>query len=101
MYVLFKYTVNPLYNDIRYNSKIRYNVNLVAQKSAGRVFFHCYSYVILQENTRFVYLLESPRQGDSNKYTKRMIHQKNCSKVSVIRALDGSTSSFFITANSI
>ena len=28
---------------------------------------------------RFVYLLESPRRGDSNKYTKRMIH-KNIQK---------------------
>ena len=44
-----------------------------------------------------MYLLESPRRGDSNKYTKLMIH-KNCSTVSVIRAVDGSTSSFFITA---
>ena len=42
-----------------------------------------------------MYLLESPRRGDSNKYTKRMMH-KNCSKVSVIHALDGSISSFFI-----
>ena len=39
-------------------------------------------------------------EGDSNKYTKRMIH-KNYSKVSVIDALDGSISSIFITANSI
>ena len=38
---------------------------------------------------RFVYLLESPRRGDSYKYTKRMIHKKNCSKASVIHALDG------------
>ena len=34
------YTVNPLYNDIRYNSKIRYNINSVSQKAAHRVFFH-------------------------------------------------------------
>ena len=34
------YTVNPLYNDIRYNSKIRYNVNSVCIKSAERVLFH-------------------------------------------------------------
>ena len=57
-----------------------------AQKSADRVYFHWYSHVIHQENIRFVYLLESPRRGDSNKYTKRMIHKKNCSKVSVIDA---------------
>ena len=46
-----------------------------------------------------MYLLESPRRGDSTKYTKRMIHKK-CSKISGIDALDGSISSFFITANS-
>ena len=35
------YTVNPLYNGIRYNSKIRYNVNSVCtKKSADRAFFH-------------------------------------------------------------
>ena len=72
-----------------------------AQKSADRVFFHCYYHVILQENIRFVYLLESPRRGNSNKYTKRFIHKKNCSKGSVIHAFGGSTSSFFITAISI
>ena len=33
-------------------------------------------------------LLESPRGGDSNKYTKRIICKK-CSKVSVTEALDG------------
>ena len=27
-------------------------------------------------NIHFVYLLESPRRGDSNKYTKRMIYKK-------------------------
>ena len=41
------------------------------------------------------------RNANCNKYTKRMIYKKNCSKVSVIHALDGSLSSFFITANSI
>ena len=39
----------------------------------------------------FGYLLELPRRGDSKKY----------SKISVIHALDGSISSFFITANLI
>ena len=48
-----------------------------------------------------MYLLESPRSGDSNKYTKRMIYKKKCSKVSVTDALDRSISSFFITANSV
>ena len=50
---------------------------------------------------RVVYLLESPQRGDSNKNTKRVIHKRNCSKVSVIHALDVSISSFFRTANSI
>ena len=49
----------------------------------------------------YVYLLESPRRGDSNKYTKRLFNKKNYSKVSVVGALFRSISSFFITANSI
>ena len=81
-------TVNPLYNSIRYN-KIHYNVNLVCTKSADRVFF-INPHFILPENICFVYLLESPRRGDSNKYTKRMIYKRKCSKVSVTDALDGS-----------
>ena len=74
--------VNPLYNDIRYNSKIRFNVNLVRTKISGSCIFHSYSHVIFQENKRFVYWLESPRRGDSNKYTKRLfsIHIKTVQK---------------------
>ena len=72
-------TVNPLYNDIRYNSKIRYNVNSV-RKSADHVFFHWQSHVILEENVCFLYLQESPRRGDSSKYTKRMIHKETVQK---------------------
>ena len=37
-----------------------------------------------------MYLLESPRRGDSKKYTKRVIYKKKCSKLSVIDAVDGS-----------
>ena len=37
-----------------------------------------------------MYLLESPRRGDSNKYTKHINYKKKCSKVSVFDALDGS-----------
>ena len=53
-----------------------------------------------------MYLLESPRRGDSNKYTKRMIYKKKCSKVSVTDALDGScqvscNSKFEFTAKSL
>ena len=72
-----------------------------AQKSADHVFFHWYAHVILQKIICFVYLLESPRQGVFNKYTKPMIHKKTYSKVSIIHALDGSISRFFITTNSI
>ena len=66
--------MNPLYNDIRYNSKIRYTCTSIwsAQKSAGRACFHCCSHVILQENICFVYLLESPQRGDSKIYIKRI-----------------------------
>ena len=37
-----------------------------------------------------MYLLESPRRGDSNKYTEHMIYKRKCSKISVTDALDGS-----------
>ena len=37
-----------------------------------------------------MYLLESPRRGDSNKDTKCIIYKKKCSKVSITDALDGS-----------
>ena len=84
-------TVNPLYKDIRYNSKIRYNVNLFCTKIRGPCIFSLIFPCFLLGNMRFVYLLESPRRGDSNKYTKRMIYnRKHCSKVSIIDALDGS-----------
>ena len=39
-------TVNPLYNDIRYNSRIRYNVNFCTKISGSSFFsliFPCYS----------------------------------------------------------
>ena len=85
----FDCTVSPLYNSIRYKSKLRYNVSSVCTKISGScnfsLVFQCYS---LGKHT-FVYLLES---YDS---------LKNSSKVSIIHALDGSISSFFITANSI
>ena len=66
--------MNPLYDDIRYNNKTRYNVNSVCTKISRSSNFSltapCYS---LGKHT---YLLESPRRGDSNKYTKRMIYKK-------------------------
>ena len=77
--------MNPLYNDIRYNSKIRYNVNLVCTKISGScVFFIDIPMLFFRKNIRFVYLLESPRRGDSNKYTKRMIHKKSVQKYPLI-----------------
>ena len=77
-------TVNSLYNDIRYNSKIRYNVNLICTKISGSCgsadFFIDITILFFRKNIRFVYLLESPRRGDSNKYTKRMIYKKKVFK---------------------
>ena len=61
-------TVNPVYNDIRYNSKIRYNVNLVRTKISGT----CIFFIVIHK-----LFFRKTRRGDSNKYTKRMIH-KNC-----------------------
>ena len=82
--------MNTLYNDIRYNSKIAYNVNSVCIKISGSCISSLKSPYYSSGNICLVYLLESPRRGDSNKYIKRMIHKMNCSKVSVIDALDGS-----------
>ena len=72
-------TVNPFYNGIRYNSIIRYNVSLVCTKISGSLFF-IDSPVIFTEIIRYRYLLESPRRGDSNKYTKRMIYKRKTKK---------------------
>ena len=43
-------------------------------------FFIDIPHFMLQENIRFVYLLESPHRGDSNKYTKRIIYKKKVFK---------------------
>ena len=63
------------------NKGIRYNGNLVCTKISGPCNFSLIhvSHVILQENF-FLYLLELPRQGDSNKYTKRMSHKETIQK---------------------
>ena len=80
MYAL--YTMSPLYSDIRYNRKNRYNVNPIGTKINGScIFFQKQSHVILWENISFVYLLESPRRGDSNKYTKRMIYKRTIKNI--------------------
>ena len=88
------YIVSPLYNDIRYNSKIRYNVDSVNSNISGSCI------LLFCRKTPFWIFVRSPHRGDSNKYSKGMISKK-CSKESVIHALDGSISNFFITANSI
>ena len=36
---VLSYVVSPLYNDIRYNSKIRYNVNPICTKIRGSCIF--------------------------------------------------------------
>ena len=86
--------MNPLYNDIR--CKAKFVITSILQKKNQKKnqlivnFFTDIPILFFKENIRFVHLLESPCQGDSNKYTKRMIYKKKCSKVSVIDALDGS-----------
>ena len=81
------YTVNPLYNDISYNSKIRYNVNLVCTKisracisslifpfySPGKHTFCIFVRIASPTNTLNVYFIK-----------------KKCSKISVTDALDAS-----------
>ena len=54
-------TVNPLYNDIRYNSKIRYNVNSVGKKIRGTCIFSLtVPFYSLGIHTFLDILLESP-----------------------------------------
>ena len=47
-------TVNPLYNVIRYNSKIRYNVHSFCTKSVDRVYFSWQSHVVFRKTYVFV-----------------------------------------------
>ena len=60
-----------------------------AQKSADRVIFFIDIPMFSSGNIRFCEFLEVPHRGDSNKYTKRVIYNRN------------NCSSFFITANLI
>ena len=60
--------VNPLYNNIRCNSKIRYDVYSVCSKISGSCIFFIDSPIIFFRKT-YVFVI-------SNKYTKRMIHKK-------------------------
>ena len=83
-------TVHPLYNSIRYNSKIRYNVNLVCTNISGScIFFIDIPMLFFRKTYVFVYLLESPQRGDSNTYTKRMIHKKTVQKYPLLMLLTG------------
>ena len=68
-------------------------------------FFIAILMLFVQEIIRFVYILESPRRGDSNKYTKRMIHKKLCKSIrySCLRRIHIKflyTSKFDLTAKS-
>ena len=49
-------TLNPLYNDIRYNSKIRYNVNLVRTKISRCVFFFIVIPMLFFRKTYLLYI---------------------------------------------
>ena len=73
-------TVNPLHNDFRYNSKIRYKLNAVCTFIDSPMLF-------LGKHTVWIFV--------------RIVSPKKYSKVFVIHALDGFMSSFIIIANSI
>ena len=47
-------TMNPLYNDIRYNSKLCYNVNLVCIKISGLCIFFIDSPMLFFKKTYFL-----------------------------------------------
>ena len=98
--MLNRITVNPFIKAFVITAKFVIMSIRSAQTIVDCVFFHRQSHVILWENIRFGYLLESPRRGDSNKYTKRIIYRRTVQKY-VIYALDGSISSYSITANLI
>ena len=71
-----KKTMNPLYNDIRYNSKIRYNGKSICANISGSCIFSltvpCYS---LGKHTSWIFVrIASPRRFQ--KYTKRMNYKK-------------------------
>ena len=62
-------TVNPLYNNIRYNNKIHYNVNLVCTKIRGScIFFVVVPMLVLGKTYILCVLLELPRRGDSRRF---------------------------------
>ena len=65
-------TVNPLYNDIHYNSKICYNVNSVCTKNSGLcIFSSTVPWYSLRKHMFWICF-----GGNSIKYTKCMICKK-------------------------
>ena len=66
-----RYNMNPLYKDICCNSKIHYNISSVCTKNQRIVYFFIDSPMLFLRKT---YVLDICR--DSNKYTKQMIHKK-------------------------
>ena len=72
----FLYIVNTLYNDVRYNSNCRYNINLVCTKISGSCIFS----LILPFYSSGKHTFYVPRRGDSNKYIKRTIYKKSVQK---------------------
>ena len=96
--------VNPLHNNILYNSKIRYNVNLIYTKICGSCCFSLTVPCYFLGNIGFGYLLEAPPLGDSNKYTKCMMYKnkkKTIQKYPLFMLWTGPYQVFFIAANSI
>ena len=83
-------TVNPLYNDIRYNSKIRYNFSLVCTKISGSCIFSLIFPFYSSGTHAFYVFVRNASSRRFYQYTKRMIYNKKCSKVSVTDVLDGS-----------
>ena len=68
------YVVNPLYTDIRYDDKTRYNDSLNETELAEDELLEILK-IIVFNTPRSIwcrYLLESPRRGDSNKYPQHM-----------------------------
>ena len=92
--------MNPLYNGIRYNSKIHYNVILICTKNHWIEYFFIDNPMLLFGKTyTFGYLLELPHRGDSNKYTKRMIYKRTIKKYPLLKFLYNSK--FDFTAKSL
>ena len=71
--------VNPLYTDVRYNDKIRYNDNLKVTKPSlkrWQLMRNARICIKASSSIYFGYLLESHHWGDSNKYSKHMFYEE-------------------------